>query len=85
MYICYYVNYPLIYCSQVNQWLNVCHCSVFLCSACIMYEHNFHWNLLGMKTRPRLSVTDLSPHAISETQTVFMSCQKSQLSKAGRK
>lgn len=38
-----------------------------------------------MKTRPCLSVTDLSPRAISETQTVFMSCQKSQLSKAGRK
>lgn len=36
-----------------------------------MYEHNFHEHLLGMKTRPRLSVADLSPRAISETQTDF--------------
>lgn len=43
---------------------------------CIMYEQNFHQHLLGLKTRPGLSVLDLSPCAISETQTVFMSCQK---------
>lgn len=55
------------------------------CSTCIMYELNFHQHLLGMKTRPRLSVMDLSPRAISGAQTDFMSCQKSQLSKAGRK
>lgn len=38
-----------------------------------------------MTTQPRLSVTDLSPRVISETQTVFMSCQESRLSNAGRK
>lgn len=81
----YYVNYSLIFCNQVNQWLDVCHCSCLLYATCIMYEHNVHWHLLGMKTQPCLSVTDLSPRAISETQTVFMSCQKSQLSKTGRK
>ena len=41
--------------------------------------------LLWMKTGPCLSVTDLSPRAISQTQTDSVSRQKSQLSNASGK